>query len=270
MIHSVKFTEGYPCKVGTLSGRTFEFKEGVNVLFGRNGCGKSTIVKACAAYGLTRSGWTTWDWSLLSYAFNEAFGDGRTEGLIDAVLQASRAEFKAEVAVDGPVYAHNDLYYDGSGVGLAKSGLGAGSMVLAEWCILHMDASRSSSGEDSAARLNRFIDVMNGCPFELGERPDPSRNSNLALRAELYDYIRDRLSGGVPTVLLDEPDDHLDIPVASRLYSVILPAIAEQGYQVIVATHNPLALFTDGLNLVDVCEGYADESRALYRRITGR
>jgi predicted ATPase len=50
MIKTIKITSGYASELPCLKGRTFEFKPKVNVLFGDNGSGKSTIMKIIAGY----------------------------------------------------------------------------------------------------------------------------------------------------------------------------------------------------------------------------
>lgn len=60
MINYIQYTNGYPLNIPCVGQRIFNFKKGINVLFGPNGCGKSTILKTLKAYcGIgTGGGWT--------------------------------------------------------------------------------------------------------------------------------------------------------------------------------------------------------------------
>ena len=59
MITHIKFDRGFATQLRCTGNKTFKFTPGINVLFGPNGCGKSTIVKTLKAYcGIETGGWS--------------------------------------------------------------------------------------------------------------------------------------------------------------------------------------------------------------------
>ena len=73
MIGSITFRSGYPTRLRGIGTRRIEFNPRLNILYGPNGSGKTTILRALAtATGCARGGWPT-DTALVSY--EESFLD---------------------------------------------------------------------------------------------------------------------------------------------------------------------------------------------------
>lgn len=59
MIYWMQYLDGFPIDMKNIGNRVFEFKVGVNVLWGANGSGKSVTLKTLKAYcGIEKGGWT--------------------------------------------------------------------------------------------------------------------------------------------------------------------------------------------------------------------
>ena len=59
MISSVVFTSGYPTRLAGIGRKRLTFNDRINVLFGPNGSGKTTILQTLAAVsGCSRGGWS--------------------------------------------------------------------------------------------------------------------------------------------------------------------------------------------------------------------
>ena len=56
MIDSVKVLSGYMAKLPDVGDKIFRFESGLNILFGPNGCGKSSLLKLLAGYTAAISG----------------------------------------------------------------------------------------------------------------------------------------------------------------------------------------------------------------------
>jgi predicted ATPase len=50
LIKSIQFIEGFPLTLPAIGPKKVEFTNGINILVGKNGCGKSTILKTLKAY----------------------------------------------------------------------------------------------------------------------------------------------------------------------------------------------------------------------------
>ena len=59
MINHIEFISGYPLNIDWIGHKRFNFTKGINILYGPNGCGKSTVLNTLKAYcGIEGGGWT--------------------------------------------------------------------------------------------------------------------------------------------------------------------------------------------------------------------
>lgn len=259
MIHSVKFTDGFPLDIKsmydenkTVLDQTFEFKPGLNVIFGPNGCGKSTLINAITTHGLTVNGWS--NINIGPFQMERGFNPNGDDDYSIRNYFERRMKCIAEVDIDGPVYFVNpgvtenehDGYRDGQN-------LGDNTLSVAAELVLRMEKSTRSTGEFCMSHQGQILtNLMDGT---WSFNPDSIRNmyeyrkdmanSNWAACAKVvYDYASTTvLKGGAPTIVLDEPEEHLSFEIAVGLFQNIIPTLIKRGYQVIVATHFILAPF---------------------------
>lgn len=260
MIKSVQFTEGYPLDLVSqydgktkLLARKFEFKPGLNILFGPNGCGKSTILRAIAAHGLTKKGWSNIDISPAKLSFKlDIFGD-QPEPMDIETHFASEMKCKADVELDGPVYYVNPEVTEYEHAEYrAGNNLGSGTLSAMAEIALRFDASKQSSGEACmTAQGNILTNLADGTlafsKARIDDMLESRKNSNeqwYNAAKTAYEYAESTvLKGGCPTVILDEPENHFSMEITVGLFQNIIPELIARGYQVIVATHFVLAPF---------------------------
>lgn len=277
MIKSVKFLSGYPVEIRGQEGenhepgdwllkdRTFKFTPGINVLFGPNMTGKSTILKTIAIHGLTRSAWSNLDF--MGYEVGKTFETRNMKGYFDKQLK-----FDAKVSIDGPVYWMNDenvmKSHDGKGSGL---GYGHGMFDFTCATVLEMDSYRQSTGEAAMWRqYNTLSNIYEGkWAFSVDkfmEVYERRKRSGLKYVNTMLRYAkRTVLKGGKPTILMDEPERHLCYENAEGLFSGFLPQLAACGYQIIIASHYMMLPFMKDYNII-----WIDRDEKAYKdRIAG-
>lgn len=258
MIHSLKFISGYPLEVRdgetdkyTLKDRTFEFTEGVNILFAPNGNGKSTILNAISIYGLTEGGWSNLNFHALNFG---GFGD---KNFTLDELAYDKYKFTAEVDIDGPIFKSTMVTeqhiedYDRS------KGFGEGSFSTTSAMLHRMYWRERSSGQRNVYEQgNVIVSLIDDNKFDLEKFKEPLSRSCNDVWKEMYQSLYkiaegSILKGGKPTLILDEPDLHLDIDCSLGLFRNIIPKLAEH-FQVIVSSHFALLPFFKNFNFIEL------------------
>ena len=261
MIKSVQFTEGYPLDVVSqfdsktkLLTKKFEFTPGLNILFGPNGCGKSTILRAIAAHGLTKKGWSNIDIGPLKMSFKLDIFDDNPEPIDIEEYFQHEMHCKADVDIDGPVYYVNpEVSEHEYGDYRAGNNLGSGTLSSLAEIAMRFNASTQSTGEACMAAQGQVLSNLVDGTFVFSKTLLDEMLEARRLRSNeqwynaakaAYDYAETTiLKGGCPTVILDEPENHFSMEITVGLFQNIIPELIARGYQVIVATHFILAPF---------------------------
>lgn len=266
MITSFIFTKGYGCDLPLCKDRTFRFADGVNVLFGENGTGKSTILRTIAEYGLTRGGWSSVNWFSDEVSTGGKFDPEKARRRIahDAIRN------DAKLDLDSLTFMYTGKTVDPD-TDLANVGLGFGvgrAITDLAWKV----CETPSSGQEAAHRVNNSLETLSwqfsipsadiGVMELLDDHTNAGRkNPRLAEGALMSaEFYRRHRSGERMVVLLDEPEEHLSLLRTVKLYNETLPALAEY-YQVIVASHSPFALMCNGMNVVSMDDEYTARCR---------
>lgn len=250
----------------TILNRKFEFKpKCINVLFGPNGSGKTTIIKAIASYCMCgNENYTDGYTSFLRFTPRNMFGLGfwgENEKEGDPVdyhrkqiwkSVESNAGNKATIEWDGsPTYYENSICKSRAKLGEAQGGL---LNSFAEEVSYFMEKGKMSSGQNSIFMVNKLIDVVLNCPTVADLEniaADASKIYNdvwtdcTKANRKYYDEIitgnppsREELQ---PTILMDEIDKSLDIFNVARLYLEAIPLLVKKtNCQIILVSHSPL------------------------------
>ena len=277
--------QGYknPQLVDNLLGKKFVFEpHKINVIFGENAAGKSTIINTLAAYcqcgdADNLDGWTNINFvkPLPSHSFLSS-SEENDEKYVQQVVEDNINRLMKNNAVvewDGiPVY--NDSFSNRKMLG--QLGELTGSVldsVLDEALWL---TSRRSLGEKSIAILCKMIPKLEK-PFTLEEclscvKKDYNNIWKVYQKA-LVQRLK-RLNSGfsgepVNTFMFDEIDKSMSISNVVTLYTKILPSLVEKtGCQIIIVSHSPV-IITDQVydsrfyNIINVTEGYAEECESI-------
>ena len=262
-----------------LIGKKFGFEPGkVNIIFGPNGCGKTTILRAIAGYcGIFDDGMTRLGDPLEVFGFDTEPNEEAVAKHIEELMKNT-----ANVSWDGNVVYYNNFAHTErrgwNGIGeLVGSALGS----LDEEMAFRLGGNKASSGQKARWLFNKIATMQ---------------ESNLSLKAITEDRISGRNNDTwkksykaqtdhfkafenfdkvVPmTILFDEPEVNFDIPTVWSLYSEVFPKMVEKyGTQIITVSHSPIVLSdnimnNEYVNIISMDKEYTDKVKKFLGKLT--
>lgn len=231
--------------------KSVKLKPGLNILFGPNGCGKSTILRMAA----------------LSLAAEQGGVSTVTIAWVRQVVDCSSLSSKeiqsflegVNVVHDGqPVMFGNPR----NEVGLVRGGGFDDDFMQSGMESL---LSEASTGHTTMQRIQAMLAVsQNDAPF-------PTEVPNRVNRDCLNDVWQNKLDGALrllqgtipkcqQTLIFDEPESGLAIPAQGNLFNCLYKAASQNNFQVIVATHSAFALGIPGAHYIEMEPGYLQHS----------
>ena len=254
MIHEViindpsRTTEPYWTKVPWLSrlpaGSRVTLKPGLNVFFGQNGSGKSTMLTAMAK---------VMHCHLKGYPMI-------TRQSVDAFQSSGTGRLSTGLTV---VHDGRPCRYMGvDTVASAPPAATAGTQ-RARFGAIRTIATRAahqlSSGQAMMAEVIRFLASPAG-ETRVVFQPDDASDWGPAYRAathSLYNEIRPAPVGlEQETILLDEPDRSVDAPTQAVFWSTIVEVAATGHVQFVIASHSMFSLCIPGAHYLETEPGY--------------
>lgn len=259
-----------------------EFKPGLNILFGGNGSGKSTVLQLlatslAAAQGGTSVVTSTWMRDVLGF-------DGKS------------VQLPCELVHDGqPV-----MFFDAR----AKEGLIGGAFDDDFFTLgVANTMARGSTGQLGLQRLDRLLRVLVNKESPKPQAPAPSSadkpkgrgqtaksferkasaaslvpqgfpaaiewkvsrgsvNDHWSKKFDLLDeLLRAKRPEGPKTLIFDEPESGFSLPWQAGIWGNVFAKVDPERFQVIVATHSPFALGIPGAHYIEMTPGYLRESQ---------
>ena len=240
---------GYLRKLSAFkNGRTYEFKPGVNIIVGRNGCGKTTLMNLIRKYLLVDL--SECSIGMFNSNVNDIFrgfgSDKRIYGGVDVYADYRRNTFRLCHA--GERKNNDDVFADKHSID---------EFFGQKW---------ASTGEGVLKALDSLFARM----FSKGARLTFDYTQLGEVYPQYMKYIVDhRVEGDEWTILMDEPDRNLDIENSAQIRGIL--GFHKPHTQIIAVVHNPLlicALSKDpDIHFIEMTRGYVKKINKLVKEL---
>lgn len=252
------------------NGTEYNFKPGINIIIGKNGCGKTTLLNLISKYTLC----SDYMYSKLPSMAN--MGDALK------IADLFGKEFTFEnIGKDTDVKDGASIVCDYAGIVyhyMLKDKVDS----LASFENLKFVAGNAglSTGEQMSYSLNNLFNTAfskKDVNFPIEEIKKLMKWSNDLWKKRfesLLKYYNDNRLKITPeefeyTFLLDEPDRNLDITKIDELYDVL--SFRKEMTQIICVVHNPILIYKlsklDYINFVEMTDGYLDSIKKVFENI---
>lgn len=227
--------------------RSFEFKPGINILWGRNGSGKSSLIRVLARFFHCEQG-------------NQPI-----------VTQESLSELLGNHFTPVDLKKGLTITHDGQGVRHFDPGHAVGLMgggAAFDWDFGMEGISnvmfKGSAGQTTMFRFDRLVSeiVAGEVPEITWKFPRTKNNEIWQKRVELAaHFLKGNARNGQPTILLDEPERSYDLNAQVGVWR-FLRAYADQ-VQFIVASHSLFALKIPDAHYIELSPRYLAGAEAV-------
>ena len=262
-----------------LVGRVFEFSsDKINLIFGQNASGKSTILKSIASHALCTDGFSSFQKPMdfrLGIDKDESL-EAYKKNISKIILRMSGTS--SQVDWDGsPIYYHN--FENRQNYGYIGDLSGSIIESIGEEMSWMISKNKFSNGQKMFYQFSKLMKFMSKT-ITYKEILEPNRKylhsnecwKNCFLAQEEYfkSFPMAFDTNGQNTYLFDEIDKSTDILNVNELYTKIFPSIIDKyGCQIIVISHSPLVLRneiynSDKYNFISMDENYTNECRKLF------
>lgn len=232
--------------------KTITFGPDLNILWGVNGAGKSSLLKLIAKMFHAEQGRT----SII------------TESSVSELFKLGKKSIPkgAEFIHDG----QGVVFFDtGHKVGLYENGGGF------DWDFgkegIEAVMRRCSAGELTTHELISLVMKMKGVKeikpiYKIKKKfVNSFWKSRIEQIEKFFTSSADFAEKSKPTLMFDEPDRSVDIPHQRDVWRAM--SIIAKDFQVIVASHSPFAVNMPGAKYIEITDGYLDKCRQVIKEL---
>lgn len=245
------------------NGKEYNFKNGINIIIGKNGCGKSTLIKLLTYYMLC---------SEKLYSKLPNFKEFGAALALESMFQDEKLKDGIEIEADycGVVYnylTHNNmkgneilnsihnmnLYYNNNTASTGESTLN----------YLEYLFNFSFKNRDVQFPLDKIFEESKETNDFWKKRLDNLlnyyKNHSFEVSRETFEY----------TFLIDEPDRNLDIDNIQTIYNIL--SFKKKMTQLICVIHNPILIYKlsklDYINFIELSDNYLNKIKEVFKDI---
>lgn len=277
MIHSLTFKKIADCDIKTddishvftlkeLEGKTFNFKPGLNLIVGRNGSGKSSLLQTIRNIWWCESFKTPSFYSSFLFQMGASLIHHSENGwykLTEMVADYSRPMFNMRRTADIQHGSIQDSvlnmaqFYDSAHQSKGEETMQAISMMVKMITGQHIECKDKDFFNFTASidRLKKYLSIHDvDTIVESGQEMIDYFSRNNKCEEELSKCL---------TVTMDEPDANLDVEFLKSVKSFLETVHREKRDQFLVVSHNVALikhfLEDDTVNFIELSKGYLDE-----------
>lgn len=242
------------------NGKEYFFKPGINIIIGKNGCGKSTLIKLMSKYLLCSE-------SMYSKLPNDILVIGNlfesnSNKLIDGMKigcdyagvvynyitnhESSESKIMSSI-FDFSLYVDNNVISTGEQM---KNTLG---------CLFQL-AFKNNDIQFPIQKIKNAIEHANDVWAErLKQLLNYYKENRIKINQDDFEF----------TFLLDEPDRNLDVENIEELYEIL--SYKKERTQLICVIHNPILIYKlsklDYINFVELTDGYLEQVKSVFNNL---
>ena len=259
----------------TLIGKEFNFEPGkLNIIFGPNGCGKTTILKAIAGTaGIVGDGMTRPGDPLDVFGWDDKESVEAVAKHVEKLKQNT-----ADVVWDGNVVYYDNFahtFNQGNSFigGLEGTALGS----FGDEITFRVAGSKTNAGKRAMWMLGNVLEYQKRGltikkifePFLKNKRQNDTWYKSYNTQDKYFQQFENYDKEVPMTILFDEPEVNFDIMTVWNLYHNAFPTICEKmGTQIITVSHSPIVMCEDiinneYINLISLDEDYTKSVKEL-------
>lgn len=221
------------------NGKEYIFKEGVNIIVGENGCGKTTLLKLIERY--------------LMVEYSECNKGEFNNNINKLFMGFGKKSFHDGVDVYAD-YVRNTFRLSHTNEKMRHEALST-----FEEFGTAIEQNNASTGEGVTIALNYLFNFIFGGKASLKYDYSQFKENY----PKYYEYTKShKIKGDEWTILMDEPDRNLSLDNIEQIKSVL--DFHKENTQIIATIHNPLLIYslsyTDA-NFIELTEGYIRKVR---------
>lgn len=221
------------------NGTEYIFKPGVNIIVGKNGCGKTTLMNLIRSYLLvdyTECGKGSYNHTITDL-YKGVIGDNLLDG-VDVYADYDKNTFRLSHAGEKENSQNIDTFHDFKTV---------------------FKQHQASTGEGVSIALESLFDYMFGKDVKLKFDYSQLKDSF----PKYAEYISKHKDTSIDeyTILMDEPDRNLDITRINDIKNIL--SFHKEQTQIIAVVHNPLLIYSlsnnPEVNIIEMTKGYVNK-----------